>query len=595
MISKKKFEPSLLTSFSLLGALITMIIAIVIASILEFRLEQNALHQEAESAADQVSLILNPNLIFADFSAPLDAARYDQIDEFIRKDILRKHIIRVKIWSSDGRVIYSDDKDLVGRYFPMTSELEDALNGNIAAEISELNESENVNERNLYDRLMEVYMPIQLASSQEIVGAYEIYHDLIILDPVLTETRHLVWISVGLAFLVLYGSLFLLVRNASRELIRRNNENKLLFEQEQSQKADLASLYDLSRSLADAYDFEKIFSLVTQRAVETVRVTYSCMVFLENNEFIIRATYPVRIIENNFIVGEQLPICSDQFCQRIMDQKTPEVLSVDAPDLPGDLRDFLLQGMTKTMCLIPLHAGERAFGLLMLGESRDHVREPFSQDKIRLARSIGDQAASALSRIELFIQLEKSYLETVLALANAVDAKDTYTGDHAQHLSEMALVIGREMGMSELELVSLRYGAILHDIGKIGVPDFILNKPARLDPSEWEQMRKHPFIGARILEPVPQLAGAALIVHHHHERFDGKGYPDGLAGEAIPLGARILTVVDSYSAITDRRVYKEARSHEEAVAELITHAEAQFDPRVVEVFLSIYNEQGKIP
>ena len=178
-------------------------------------------------------------------------------------------------------------------------------------------------------------------------------------------------------------------------------------------------------------------------------------------------------------------------------------------------------------------------------------------------------------------------MQTVLALANAVEAKDTYTADHAKRLAEMALAVGRELGMTARELEDLRYGAILHDIGKIGVPDAILLKPAKLDAEEWRHMRQHPVIGARILAPVPRLAGAARLVRHHHERYDGKGYPDGLRGDAIPLGARILTVVDSYSAILDERVYKAARSHEDAVAELRRCAGTQFDPRVVETFLRL--------
>jgi putative nucleotidyltransferase with HDIG domain len=222
----------------------------------------------------------------------------------------------------------------------------------------------------------------------------------------------------------------------------------------------------------------------------------------------------------------------------------------------------------------------------MFGEARSQAREPFSADKLRLARSIGEQAASALYRVELYAQLEESYLQTVLALANAVDAKDNYTAGHAQRLAELALAIGRKLGMAPHDLEGLRYGAILHDIGKIGVPDAVLQKPAALTPAEWALMRQHPAIGAGILAPVPHLASAAQIVRHHHERYDGKGYPDRLAGEAIPLGARILTVVDSYSAIRDRRVYKEARSHAEAVAELKKNTGTQFDPRVVELFLA---------
>ena len=589
------WKPSLLTSFSLLGAFITAVIAIILAWSLEHQLEQNALRQEADRAADQVAHILSQNLSLADLSAPLDSARYAQIDTLIRNDTLDEHIVRVKIWNKSGLVLYSDEKSLVGQYYPVSDELEKALGGEIATDVSTLNKMENVAERNLYKRLLEVYVPIRLANSDEIVGAYEIYHDLTVLEPVIAATRRFVWISVGLCFLVLYGSLFTLVRNASRELVHRNEENRFLYEQEQIRRAELAALYDLSRALADSYDFDTILALVTRHAVETVHVTFSRVALLEGNEFVIRAAYPIRILDHNLKVGERDSLGSNHIYQRVLEQNMPAVISSDSPDLSDGERETLFLGMTKTLCLMPLCAGKRALGLLMFGEARSQEREPFSPDKIRLTRSIGEQAASALYRAELFVQLEESYLQTVLVLGNAVDAKDNYTADHAQRLAKMALTTGREMGMTEHDLEGLRYGAILHDIGKIGVPDAVLQKPSRLNPAEWAQMREHPSIGARILAPVPHLASAAQIVRHHHERYDGKGYPDRLVGEAIPLGARILTVVDSYDAITDKRVYKEARSHAEAVSELRKHTGTQFDPIVVEVFLENINELGKIP
>jgi len=250
----------------------------------------------------------------------------------------------------------------------------------------------------------------------------------------------------------------------------------------------------------------------------------------------------------------------------------------------------LFLGIAKTVCLVPLRLGQRALGLLMFGEVRHEKREPFTPEKILLASSIGDQAASAIHRAVLFQELEHSYMQAVLTLANAVDAKDTYTGDHSQRLTHMALQIGEELGLTSLEIESIRYGAILHDIGKIGVPDGILNKPARLDEDEWIVMRQHPVIGERILAPIPRLQGASRIIRHHHERYDGKGYPDGLAAEEIPIGARILTVVDSYSAIVDKRVYKDARTQAEAIAELNKNSGTQFDPRVVDVFLRLLSQ-----
>ena len=379
----------------------------------------------------------------------------------------------------------------------------------------------------------------------------------------------------------------MLVRNASRELTRRNNENKRLFEQEQTRRSELGALYDLSRALADAHDFDTTLAIVTRHAVETVHVTFSRVALLEGSEFVIRAAYPVRDLGGNLQMGERDTLGANQVCQRVLEQNTPAVIAADDPGLSQAEREMLFIDTAETVCLMPLRAGERALGLLMFGEARSDEREPFSADKLRLARSIGEQAASALERVELFAQLEESYLQTVLALANAVDAKDNYTADHAQRLAEMALAIGRQMGMTEHELEALRYGAILHDIGKIGVPDAVLQKPSRLDAAEWAQMRQHPAIGAGILAPVPHLAGAAQIVRHHHERYDGKGYPDGLAGEAYPPGRAHPDGGRFYSAITDKRVYKDARPPAEAVAELRRFAGTQFDTTIVEAFLTI--------
>jgi HD-GYP domain-containing protein (c-di-GMP phosphodiesterase class II) len=187
----------------------------------------------------------------------------------------------------------------------------------------------------------------------------------------------------------------------------------------------------------------------------------------------------------------------------------------------------------------------------------------------------------------LFTELEIAYQQAVHALAIAVDAKDRDTADHAYKLTVLAVQIGKEMHLSKNELRDLRYGAILHDIGKIGVPDSILKKPTQLDENEWTEMRAHPLIGAEILAAIPHLAGIAQIVLHHHERFDGLGYPFGLKGDCIPLCARILSVVDAYGAMVDQRVYKAARSHETAVAELKRCAGTQFDPDVVHVFLRL--------
>ncbi|MBI5648897.1 MAG: GAF domain-containing protein [Chloroflexi bacterium] len=372
-------------------------------------------------------------------------------------------------------------------------------------------------------------------------------------------------------------------------------ENMHLFESEQTRREELAALYDLARALAELNESDAILNLVAQRAVNTLRITFARIALIEGAHFAVRAGHPARILGRDLRIGQREPLAAYPFAAQILAATAPLLLDANDARIGEMERETFFLGVTKVMCFVPLRLGERMLGFVMLGEVRDERREPFTDEKVRLASSIGDQTASALHRADLFAQIETAYLETVLALAQATDAKDTYTANHAQRLAEMSRAIGSALGLSARELEDLRYGATLHDIGKIGVPDAILQKPNKLTREEWTLMRKHPVTGEQILAPVPRLAGAARIVRHHHERFDGKGYPDGLRGEDIPLGARILTIVDSYSAIVDRRVYKKPRSHKLAIVELKKHTGAQFDPRLMEIFLRLFEHSSDVP
>lgn len=191
----------------------------------------------------------------------------------------------------------------------------------------------------------------------------------------------------------------------------------------------------------------------------------------------------------------------------------------------------------------------------------------------------------------LFIDRDAAYGQAVHALAKAVEAKDKGTGDHAQWLAVLTVQLGEEMHLNERELRNLSYGAILHDIGKICVPDSILKKPAHLSETEWTKIRQHPRIGAEILSAIPQLASVVQIVLYHHERFDGGGYPFGLKGDTIPLDARILSIVDAYCAMVEKRVYKTASSHETAIRELKRCSGTQFDPIVLQSFFQLVDKQ----
>ena len=184
--------------------------------------------------------------------------------------------------------------------------------------------------------------------------------------------------------------------------------------------------------------------------------------------------------------------------------------------------------------------------------------------------------------------LEEAYRSTLKALTAALETRDAETHGHSERVVTFSLRLGREYGLTKEQLVALEFGSLLHDIGKIGVPDSILRKPAELSEAEWKSMRQHPLHGQQILRGIEFLEGAARVVAQHHEKWDGSGYPLGLAGEEIALNARIFAVADAFDAITSDRVYRRGKSYDEARAELERWAGRQFDPLVVEAF-------GRVP
>jgi diguanylate cyclase (GGDEF)-like protein len=197
----------------------------------------------------------------------------------------------------------------------------------------------------------------------------------------------------------------------------------------------------------------------------------------------------------------------------------------------------------------------------------------------------GGQAAVFSGDAEGSEQGPAAHGDVVAALVSALQERDRYTGDHSESVVEMAARVGQAMALDPEEVSRIRMAALLHDIGKVGIPDEILHKPGPLDEREWELMRQHPVIGERILRMIPGLGGVARIVRHEHERWDGQGYPDGLAGADVPVGSRVILACDAYHAMTSDRPYRGAMSHVEAMAELTQNAGTQFDPEVVQALV----------
>jgi putative nucleotidyltransferase with HDIG domain len=191
-------------------------------------------------------------------------------------------------------------------------------------------------------------------------------------------------------------------------------------------------------------------------------------------------------------------------------------------------------------------------------------------------------------------EIENSYRMTLKALVCALETRDRETHGHSERVVTFSLRLAHELGLDKDAMRDLELGSLLHDIGKIGVPDAILHKPAELDDQEWAQMRLHPIHGQSILKNIGFLEGAGRIVAQHHEKWDGTGYPNGLRGEAIDIGARIFAVVDAFDAIVSDRVYRDAQSYESAVKEIEGHSGTQFDPLIVTAFKGVPKEDWEI-
>lgn len=210
----------------------------------------------------------------------------------------------------------------------------------------------------------------------------------------------------------------------------------------------------------------------------------------------------------------------------------------------------------------------------------DYLVKPINRQE--LVTSVRSRLAR--SQELLLAQLQQAYQASLIMLSNAIELRDQYTRGHVERVMDFSLAIAEEMGWNSVQKRALQFGSILHDIGKIYIRESILRKPGRLTEEEWAEMKLHTVIGAELIKNIPYLAPALPIIRHHHERWDGNGYPDGLVGEAIPLAARIVAVADSLDAITSSRVYRKACPLEQAYEEILRGRGTRYDPNVIDVF-----------
>jgi HD-GYP domain-containing protein (c-di-GMP phosphodiesterase class II) len=237
---------------------------------------------------------------------------------------------------------------------------------------------------------------------------------------------------------------------------------------------------------------------------------------------------------------------------------------------------------------VKVQHGEVLYG--WLGLVSFNLNEIFRQGELRLLISLAEQLAGVIANTDLYENLEQFIINMVKSLVFAIEAKDIYTRGHSERVSKYSLLMGERLGLGKKEYSDLKWASILHDIGKIGIPESILNKPARLTDAEYDIIKRHPEKGCEILQPLEQLEDSLPGIIHHHERYDGKGYPQGLKGEEIPLIARIIAVADTFDAINSTRAYRGTRSPEKALEIIEEVAGSQLDSRIIDVFKKVYEK-----
>ncbi|MBU4226707.1 HD domain-containing protein [bacterium] len=357
---------------------------------------------------------------------------------------------------------------------------------------------------------------------------------------------------------------------------------KLQTDELKKSKDRLSILYQISRSISSTLELNNILKVILDFSVKISGANRGSVMLLDEkkNIFFIKAAYNLSekiIREVTFAKDENTIgwVVKNKKSLYIKDLKKDKRFSIKAEI------DYKL----KQLLMVPIIIEGEVKGVINLDNNTS-----FTTDTINLLKSFSEQAAVAINNARLYQKIQDSYFEIVKALAQAIEAKDPYTHGHSERVMKYTVLIAQKLELQEGEKESLRYAAILHDIGKIGVRGTVLNNPNGLTGEEYDEIKKHPLIGEGIIKPIELLQPIRPLIRHHHEWHNGKGYPDGLSGENIPLGARILAVADAYDAMKSDRPYRKALTEEAAIQEFKRGSGSQFEPKLVEIFLKILKQ-----
>jgi len=352
----------------------------------------------------------------------------------------------------------------------------------------------------------------------------------------------------------------------------------------------LTTLGEIDRAILSTLDTEKIVDVVLNRMRDVFPCDSVSVTLLDSNAKktkMMARIYFEKEKPNYETLAEMIDLTAKEQ-QELSDN--PESIFVEVKEAPPNYLAPLARQGIKSFLVLPIILKKGLSGIMTFGYLKPPVH---NQEDLSRARQIADQMAVALSNAHLMKELDQLNWGALTALARAIDAKSPWTAGHSERVTSLALKMGRVLGLSQEEIDTLHRGGLLHDLGKIGVPAEILDKPGKLTEEELPIMRRHAQLGAHILESISAYAGVIPMVLQHHERFEGNGYPNGIAGNIICLGARIFALADAFDAMTSDRPYRKTLGREHAIEIIKQESGKQFDPVMVKAFLEVMAQEPR--
>ena len=541
--------------FAAISVLAATLIA-ALAGAAGYQIDRNSEQDAAARSADR--LVGTPvrfaigTLRPATSGVPLPPESRAQIDA-LTGPLLSSELRGIRLWTGDGDVAYAAG---VGASDPMPP----AVRG-----------SDIVSRRGTAPDGKPIFSSYSSADGYVL----EIAQDSGALDARIRSAQQMTIVSVAIAYVLLCIAMQPAFWLATRKVA--------------SEHRRLARLYVTGEDLRASLDLHDVVTQLSRESATFARADYSLLALFEpeTGDLVLRATYDAA----SGTVAHQQRSIEEWFLRRAVVTNTA-IVSGQSAKLYAQ---FFGSGMETdgqvNVLISPMSLRDRVVGVVAVVRVPTGKRNAFTPEEVSQTVDLAAQGALAIEQAMLFAkvrayakEVELSYDSTLKAMMAALEAKDEVSEGHCERVAKMTVQLARQMGIADNLLIDMERGALLHDVGKIGVPDAVLKKPAALNDMEWEAMRKHPLLAGMIVSKVGFLEGATPILLYHHERYDGGGYPFGLASDKIPLDARVFSVIDAYDAMTSERPYRDAMTHEQAMEEVAAGSGTQFDPGVVASF-----------